>query len=827
MKRLYFVIASLALLFAGCQGDDNFRMVEEVSSFDQITVTPDFLAETRAHIDDNMHVVWDHNDTIGVYSDIEGVVPFVYTSGNTFTAAKSVKGTKFYAYYPYSNYPISNDSVITEGNTLRLYLPYGNYYELDGTTDAYKKYIPMVGKSINNHFTFKQVMGMIHFTIKDLKKISTVTLESNYGESLRGWASIDMTEDSPLLKLDDPIGKNNIPFKMNKTLTDGEVADIYFPVPVGTYSEGFKVSINGLDKYGNNNTTIKKSEKKIVVSRASMKSYTEINFNDETLIDLALTNAYVSFYGDGNPGRNGAAYLNNYVFGDVAGGDANKGATVGDQRDFTAIESFSWTKTNSYIQDKWDAIYEAVKRAHIVMDLVSQVDLGEVPNLKQIIAQAKFIKSVWLFEGMRMFGAAIPYVSLEDYQANRDNPRLSNLDELSNYKYIWNQVEQDLKDAINDLPATWDAENQGRATSWMAKAMLAKLYLYWSSPYNGTNATANHWNDAKTILDDIINNGVNAQGEKYALANNYSDLFDINTKAGSEESVFDIQVQAGYYIGFSFEGGWMFYQPTHEFVNSFIVDANGLPVSDYTDYDPLSRDNSEDEITTDLHTAVDPRLDFCAGRMGIPYWNLGYPRRDWIRDLIYAGPYVHKKNYYRTNPSFFYAAVYQGAGRGVRLYHVIRYADILLMRAECAIEEGNLATALTLINKVRARAANDFVKSANEVDYEFNDMVNGLTKNGAAAHYKIGLYSSFSSASEARTALEREIRAEFGMEGHRWFDIVRWGKAATVLNNFRTFENKWSYGSINKYNTYSSDWVTFPIPDSAINYRIRQNINWW
>ena len=106
------------------------------------------------------------------------------------------------------------------------------------------------------------------------------------------------------------------------------------------------------------------------------------------------------------------------------------------------------------------------------------------------------------------------------------------------------------------------------------------------------------------------------------------------------------------------------------------------------------------------------------------------------------------------------------------------------MKAEIAIGQGDLSAALNLINQVRARAANDFVKNTDTGKMMY-DEVNGVSVEGAAANYKIGLYKSFSSTEEARIALERERRAEFGMEGHHWFNLARWGKAGKELNDFR------------------------------------------
>jgi hypothetical protein len=458
-----------------------------------------------------------------------------------------------------------------------------------------------------------------------------------------------------------------------------------------------------------------------------------------------------------------------------------------------------------------------------------------------------------MFEGIRMFGAAIPYVSLEDYQASTD-PQVSNVDESGNYVYIWDKVAADLKEAASKLPETWTnttgygAGQYGRATSWMAKAMLAKLYLYWSSPFNGKNATADHWSDAKALLDDIINNGVDAKGKKFQLAKTYAELF--NNAATSDwtgESVFDVQLTingtqtdtnaiisnpAPGSPGALGIGGWGFYQPTYEFVNSFMVDEDGLPLANYTDYEPLTVIGDPNPVT-DLDTPLDPRVDYCAGRFGVPYLDYGIPTSigGWVRDYTNGGLYMNKKYQHRLADRGG-TAVATAVSSNAANYHVIRFADILLMRAEVAIHENDLETALKYINQVRERAANSdggFVKNpaANKTFTYVKEDGSKKETPGAAATYKIGLYKSFANATEAHTALEREMRAEFGMEGHRWFDIARWGTVANVLNAYRAYEGTYFPGKFG--NVYNENWVTFPIPVTEIQTamgRFVQNENW-
>ena len=586
-------------------------------------------------------------------------------------------------------------------------------------------------------------------------------------------------------------------------------------------------------------------------------SVSEGTLTNDQGIDFVLTGAYASLNGMiGSPWANPGNSLSNIVFGDVVGADANKGSTAGDQSDWTMLETYSFTSANSYIRDKWGAIYEAVKRCNNVMSMV-QKGGDAITNPDLIIGQAQFIKSLWLFEGIRMYGAAIPYVSVEDYQANVD-PQVSNVDESGNYVYIWDKVVADLQDAIAKLPNDWTATGEfGRANKWMAKALLGKVYLYWSSPFNGSNGTADHWADAKAQFAEVINSGVDAKGNKYKLANTYDELFHAATGDWTSESVIDCQmtldgsnqlpngVNANYYLGFvsgdNPGGGWGFYQPTSDFVNSFLVDADGLPAANYQSVPALTLTKLVDEgletehtdVVSDLATPTDPRLDVTVARFGVPMLDWGStPDPTWIRSFANGGPYLSKKQQIRRDERGSYSLTNTPISSTLN-YHYMRLADVYLMYAECAIHDGDLSTALEYINKVRARAANGFIKAEAGItkgNFTLDDKVNGKTVEGAAANYRIGLYKSFGSADEAKTALMRERRAEFGMEGGHWYDLARWGNIADELNKFIAFEMSSTGGQKSKYVFgYNSKMVTFPIPESEIQTaegRFVQNPNW-
>jgi hypothetical protein len=585
-------------------------------------------------------------------------------------------------------------------------------------------------------------------------------------------------------------------------------------------------------------------------------------------VDFLLTGAYSTLNGLAgsawdNPGRS----LANPIFGDMLGGDVNEGTQAGDQPDWAQLEVYSISAANPYIGNKWGAVYEAIKRCNNVISLVLRKG-DAIANSDVIIAQAEFIKALWTFEGIKMFGAAIPYVSVEDYDANVD-PQVSNVDESGNYVYIWDKVEADLKDAINKLPATWDDGNYGRATSWMAKALLGKVYLYWSSPYTGQNGTnEGKLAEAKTLLEDVVNNGVDAKGNKYKLVDDYETLFMANHDWDGE-GVVDIQmtldgtstftnsIYGAYYTGFSntyttgIPSGWGFYQPTYDYVNSMITDAKGLPAADFesrdvltkfaewTEIDPeTGKEVTKKSLSTDLKVTVDPRLDISMGRAGVQFLDWGIdPQPSWIRQFTNAGVYVAKKHHTRVS-EFGSNSLTNYPMTNTKNFHVIRLADIKLMLAEIAIRQKDLSTAQSLINEVRKRAANSYIPENKETiivdkkpyvvtkgDYTFDDQVNGKTITKTAGNYCLGLYPAFASEAEAWTALKRERRAELGFEGHRFFDLARWGDVGETLGKFVAFERQY----LAKYTNNPGNFSTMPIPFSEIQTaegRFVQNADW-
>lgn len=113
--------------------------------------------------------------------------------------------------------------------------------------------------------------------------------------------------------------------------------------------------------------------------------------------------------------------------------------------------------------------------------------------------------------------------------------------------------------------------------------------------------------------------------------------------------------------------------------------------------------------------------------------------------------------------------------------------------------------------------------------YVLDDKVNGKLDSNAAANYRVGLYpdSQFNSKDGALAALRFERKLELAMEGHRWYDLARWGIAYDEISNYITYEKR----HLGKFANcvYNAKWVTLPIPNDQIVTMegvLVQNENW-
>jgi hypothetical protein len=515
---------------------------------------------------------------------------------------------------------------------------------------------------------------------------------------------------------------------------------------------------------------------------------------NETGVNLLLTGAYSSLNAQraNSLGNGWGLAADNWTM-DVLSDDAHKGSTDDDQADLKEIELMNWATGNGYWYAKWGVIFAGLNRANAVISLIAGIDASEGDFSAQL-AEARFLRGHWNFQLQTMWGN-VPYISDENYTATEFNQ--------PNPGPIWDKVEEDFSYAAANLPAT--QAQIGRPTSVVAKALLGKTYLHQSK-----------WSDALRELNDVIASG------NYSLLPDFVDNFRFAGESGPE-SIFAIQftTDSGQSYNANSTGALNFpnpgpfgsccgfYQPTQDLLNTFQTDAGGLPLLDtYNDQDVASDQNITSAEDFTMHTGnLDPRSDYTVGRRGIDYNGYGmHVGSDWIRAEFsdISGPYLPKKNVYWSGESANQATGGWGQQLSGVNYHVMRYADVLLMAAEAAAETGDTGMALDYVNQVRNRA-----KSSNYMQ--------AIDGSGDAAAYVIEPYASFDSQDMARKAVRFERRLELGMEGHRLFDLRRWGTSEQVMNDYFANESRTISNIADKVSPYTSKHDLLPIPVSAID----------
>ncbi|SEL54844.1 Starch-binding associating with outer membrane [Parapedobacter koreensis] len=505
--------------------------------------------------------------------------------------------------------------------------------------------------------------------------------------------------------------------------------------------------------------------------------------SDQTLANAAgaeglLIGAYSLLDKVGGAGSGNGISSSNWVFGSIAGGDAHKGSTLGDVPDIVSVETFASNAAVGLFNSEWRVLYDAIQRSNEVLRILELVNDMTPEEKAQKAAEARFLRGHFHFEAKKKWNN-VPYL---DESINYNNGNLN----VPNTEDIWPKIEADFAFAAENLPATQSAI--GRANSWAAKAYLAKTYLY-----------QHKYPEAKPLFDDIIANGTNPLGVKYDLVN-FHDNFNAE-RSNNAETVFAVQFSVndgsngqngnrgdrlnGPY-NWGPAGGSGFFQPSQSLVNSFRVDEKGLPYLDDFNAVDVKNDQGIPSTTpfTPDETALDPRLDWTVGRRGVPYLDWGiHPGQAAVREQSTGGPYATIKTVYYKGQEGVYSDATALYGIYTTIsYKVIRFADVLLMAAEVEVELGNLQRATDLVNQVRGRMSDP----ATWVHGYIDNNTPGLGFSDVpAANYKIGLYpTAFPNPEYARKAVRFERKLELAMEGHRFFDLVRYGTVADELTAY-------------------------------------------
>jgi hypothetical protein len=376
------------------------------------------------------------------------------------------------------------------------------------------------------------------------------------------------------------------------------------------------------------------------------------------------------------------------------------------------FDFFTIQPSNSLIENTWKDNYIGIQQANIILNRIGNITDMSESTRKTRIGEMKFLRALMYFNLIRIFGD-VPLVTKETTDVNSyfGQTRTPAND-------VYNFVEEELKEAVNLLPAT--AAQKGRATKGAALGILGRVLI-----------TRNKFSEALPYLSQI-------DGLGYSLLSDVTKIFDVTNK-NNAEIIFDVQFASG--LNGNSEGS-----------NAFQLFSPSGTVSGAKGH------NLPTKEAYNLYSSTDKRRNAYIGltNNGVPY----------TRKLV------------KTS-----SAVDDGGSNVV----VIRLADVYLMMAECYAQSNDFTNANLYLNKIKTRA--------------------GITN--------VNLTSQQSLLAE----IDKERRLELIGEGHRWFDLVRTGKAVQVMTQHFAVTPGYSMATIDQHN------LLMPVPQNQINTdpAIKQN----
>ena len=497
-----------------------------------------------------------------------------------------------------------------------------------------------------------------------------------------------------------------------------------------------------------------------------------------------------------------------WPFGNVRSDDAYKGG-----RDEADIQDFHFLETCSNILPTfsspdifWYQCYIGIARCNRAINILSALSETEYPKRNQRIAECLFLRGHFYFQLKIMF-KYVPYINNEE--------EINNYAKISNRQYsndeLWGKIAGDFKAAFDVLPET--QSDLGRPDRHAAAAYLAKTYLYKAfrqdEQHNVTEVNAGDLEQVLTYTNDVL-------GSDYRLEEDYAYNFLPGKYENGKESIWAVQysLDDGTKFGrlnfsdvlnvpMKFTGSCDFHKPSQNLVNAFKT-TDGLPQFGAFNKMDYNEDNDK----------VDPRLYHTVALLGKPYKYDASAifAEDWSRSPAVYGYYSSlKENVALNDPHSVLLDPFRGNSKN-RI--VIRYADIVLMRAEALIELNRVKEAMPLINEVRSRAKQSMT------------MI-GYAGNANIALYEDGVNCTWNN-NFARQALRFERRLELAMEGSRFFDLVRWRIAGEVMDTYYTEEApKRTYYRGVKFQKNKAEYL--PIPQNQVNFSkklYQQNYNY-
>ena len=503
---------------------------------------------------------------------------------------------------------------------------------------------------------------------------------------------------------------------------------------------------------------------------------------------------------------------------DVRSDDAYKGGNGTSDGDvFHQLEVQQGVLTTNWnINDMWVRLYNSLSRVNSAIALLNSSSYDMKP---QRLAEMKFLRAYGHFLLKRLY-KNIPFVVNENMSYDDYNT-------LSNTEYTndqgWQLIIDDLMEAYNTLPAT--QTDKGRPTKASAAAFLARVYLY--KAYRQDDAQSNQITSInKEDLEKVIEFTNPQLYSNYGLESDIHNNFRPEDQyENGKESLWAIQYSrndGSTYGNLNWsnglippnipdvtDGGCDFYKPSQNLVNAYRTGADGLPLFDsfnQQDYD-ISTDNA------------DPRLFLTVGIPGLPYmFNKNFMIEKtsiWSRSNGLYGHNISLKQ--NVDPALIGTYLIKGSFWATSMNRIVfRYAEVLLNRAEAYAQLGQTDQAVSLLNQLRTRAAGS------------TQMIASYPTTYGVKFYITNYRGSYSKDDVVKM-VKMERRLELGMESERFFDLVRWGDAATVLNKYyaEEIDNCAIYSSAH-FTANKDEYLPIPFSQiSASNGHYTQNIGNW
>ena len=437
-----------------------------------------------------------------------------------------------------------------------------------------------------------------------------------------------------------------------------------------------------------------------------------------------VTGVYNSLY-QGGFGNNTLGFLY-YVAVEEASDDADPGSIPGDNSQGELIDNFGVTPASFFFNNIWKGNYVGINQANKALDILDKATF-DASTVKRLKGEVTYLRALYYFNMVRLFGGVPKIISVPGV-ADFQSPALVT---RATKDEIYTVIISDLQFAVDNLPLKGDANTQvGRANKAAAEGLLAKVYMY-----------KQNWQKVYDLTSDVINSGL------YSLVKNkvdtlteYNIIFrekPVGNVGGNNNSESIFEVQTGVNVGENAvsplysngqgprgKGGWDdlgfgWNSPSSDLANAY-----------------EAGDTRKAGTIIFINPTVSPNGP---GNVGTTLWD-GY--RIPTQDSVVNPRYNYKGYASSTAESPQISGSKDTKPKNIRY---MRYAEILLMYAEASVKLGKASDAITSLNTIRNRA--------------------GLSSLIAVTVNDVW----------------KERRVELAMEQDRFFDLVRQGRAGTLL----------------------------------------------